>query len=139
MCSIKSFVMYPYLVFFFFFFFLMIRRPPRYTHRYTLFPYTTLFRSLLLLLELRTTRRGAAILPHDGAMDRPAGGALPRANRLALIRDADSGGRHLGLGDRLARGVDGDAQDLLGVVLDLSGRGKMLREFAVAAAKHAAL
>src|SRR2546428_12028049 len=31
-----------YLVFFFFFFFLMIRRPPR----STLFPYTTLFRSL---------------------------------------------------------------------------------------------
>src|SRR5213080_1193718 len=26
------------------FFFLMIRRPPRSTHRYTLFPYTTLFR-----------------------------------------------------------------------------------------------
>src|SRR5213080_5405671 len=28
-----------------FFFFLMIRPPPRSTHRYTLFPYTTLFRS----------------------------------------------------------------------------------------------
>src|SRR5213080_3987147 len=28
-----------------FIFFLMIRRPPRSTHRYTLFPYTTLFRS----------------------------------------------------------------------------------------------
>src|SRR5690554_7902471 len=32
-----------YYLFFFFFFFLMIRRPPR----STLFPYTTLFRSLL--------------------------------------------------------------------------------------------
>src|SRR5213080_5390660 len=29
----------------FFFFFLMIQRPPKSTHRYTLFPYTTLFRS----------------------------------------------------------------------------------------------
>src|SRR6059058_6522488 len=29
----------------FFFFFLMMRRPPRSTRRYTLFPYTTLFRS----------------------------------------------------------------------------------------------
>src|SRR3546814_2111113 len=29
-------------------FFLMIRRPPRSTHTHTLFPYTTLFRSLLL-------------------------------------------------------------------------------------------
>src|SRR6186713_3414324 len=35
----------PCLPFCFFFFFLMIRRPPRSTHRYTLFPYTTLFRS----------------------------------------------------------------------------------------------
>src|SRR5258707_311221 len=35
------------LYFFFFFFFLMIRRPPR----STLFPYTTLFRSLLLTVE----------------------------------------------------------------------------------------
>src|SRR3546814_375550 len=32
--------------FFVFFFFLMIRRPPRSTRTYTLFPYTTLFRSL---------------------------------------------------------------------------------------------
>src|SRR5213080_5057927 len=28
----------------------MIRRPPRSTHRYTLFPYTTLFRSLALTI-----------------------------------------------------------------------------------------
>src|SRR5213080_5252334 len=33
------------LCYFIFFFFLMIRPPPRSTHRYTLFPYTTLFRS----------------------------------------------------------------------------------------------
>src|SRR5213079_3501059 len=31
---------------FFFFFFLMIRRPPRSTQQPTLFPYTTLFRSV---------------------------------------------------------------------------------------------
>src|SRR3546814_15496564 len=35
-----------FFVFFFFFFFLMIRRPPRSTRTDTLFPYTTLFRSL---------------------------------------------------------------------------------------------
>src|SRR3546814_14959759 len=34
-------------IFFFFFFFLMIRRPPRSTRTDTLFPYTTLFRSLI--------------------------------------------------------------------------------------------
>src|SRR5213076_3627477 len=34
-----------------FFFFLMIRRPPRSTRLVTLFPYTTLFRSGLVLLR----------------------------------------------------------------------------------------
>src|SRR6187402_3866885 len=36
-------------IFFFFFFFLMIRRPPRSTRLATLFPYTTLFRSVEVL------------------------------------------------------------------------------------------
>src|SRR3546814_11172503 len=35
----------------FFFFFLMIRRPPRSTRTDTLFPYTTLFRSNLLMID----------------------------------------------------------------------------------------
>src|SRR5256885_14389233 len=39
---------------FFFFFFLMIRRPPR----STLFPYTTLFRSLLWCSRARVSTRG---------------------------------------------------------------------------------
>src|SRR3546814_15052781 len=46
---ILFFVSLPMVIFFlffcFFFFFLMIRRPPRSTLTYTLFPYTTLFRS----------------------------------------------------------------------------------------------
>src|SRR6186713_3618515 len=42
---LKKLRQYLYNIYFFFFFFLMIRRPPRSTHRYTLFPYTTLFRS----------------------------------------------------------------------------------------------
>src|SRR5574338_877968 len=47
-----------YLVFFFFFFFLMIRRPPR----STLFPYTTLFRSLAVMpspIASKCTAHGA--------------------------------------------------------------------------------
>src|SRR3546814_1635230 len=36
-------------MFFLFIFFLMIRRPPRSTRTDTLFPYTTLFRSVILL------------------------------------------------------------------------------------------
>src|SRR6059058_6401090 len=39
-----------FLFFFFFVFFLMIRPPPRSTRLYTLFPYTTLFRSLFQVL-----------------------------------------------------------------------------------------
>src|SRR3546814_20711654 len=38
-----------------FFFFLMIRRPPRSTRTDTLFPYTTLFRSVIAKRELRGT------------------------------------------------------------------------------------
>src|SRR2546427_7730066 len=48
----------------------MIRRPPR----STLFPYTTLFRSALVVLAMlalivRQTRRGAARRPEDADMD----------------------------------------------------------------------
>src|SRR3546814_20599645 len=40
-----------------FFFFLMIRRPPRSTRTDTLFPYTTLFRSLLRVFRQRPGRQ----------------------------------------------------------------------------------
>src|SRR3546814_1290561 len=47
------------------FFFLMIRRPPRSTRTYTLFPYTTLFRSLWprrrLCMALSPVRKGSAV------------------------------------------------------------------------------
>src|SRR3546814_19194287 len=39
--------------------FLMIRRPPRSTRTYTLFPYTTLFRSLKVLEDQMVRRLGA--------------------------------------------------------------------------------
>src|SRR3546814_2789541 len=50
---------------FIFFFFLMIRRPPRSTRTDTLFPYTTLFRSVIRLAlsaSLRWARRAGGIL-----------------------------------------------------------------------------
>src|SRR3546814_9091051 len=59
------------------FFFLMIRRPPRSTRTDTLFPYTTLFRSV----------RPAAVL------------GLPRVRQLCPLQ----GRRHGGRGDGLAR------------------------------------
>src|SRR3546814_14407583 len=46
----------------FFFFFLMIRRPPRSTRTDTLFPYTTLFRSL------QTSSSGPPLLPRQHAV-----------------------------------------------------------------------
>src|SRR3546814_241528 len=55
----------------FFFFFLMIRRPPRSTRTDTLFPYTTLFRSVRRLRRLRQhrapRRRGTDAAAHGGA------------------------------------------------------------------------
>src|SRR3546814_5559958 len=53
------------------FFFLMIRRPPRSTRTDTLFPYTTLFRSLLA-----TGRRDGTIQLIDTALRRPVGPSL---------------------------------------------------------------
>src|SRR3546814_15497717 len=56
-----------------FFFFLMIRRPPRSTRTDTLFPYTTLFRSLwggILLCAGRTAAAGA-VVPHVARRGQP--------------------------------------------------------------------
>src|SRR5205807_10051454 len=51
--SIIFFFFCSFVFFFFFFFFLIIRRPPR----STLFPYTTLFRSLLFRFACELRRR----------------------------------------------------------------------------------
>src|SRR3546814_15118871 len=64
------------------FFFLMIRRPPRSTRTDTLFPYTTLFRSIVVLAELVDGR--------DLESDRPA----PRDDSAAKdVRNARILGR----------------------------------------------
>src|SRR6188474_2800830 len=49
----------------FFFFFLMIRRPPRSTRRYTLFPYTTLFRSGARVVSLSWGGSGGSQAEQD--------------------------------------------------------------------------
>src|SRR3546814_17343824 len=49
-------------------FFLMLRRPPRSTRTYTLFPYTTLFRSLSGLVPWPI---GGQIRPQPIGIDRP--------------------------------------------------------------------
>src|SRR3546814_17509054 len=58
----------------FIFFFLMIRRPPRSTRTDTLFPYTTLFRSLLI---------GHNIIGYDCAViEKLYGLSIPPADKL---------------------------------------------------------
>jgi len=48
-------------------------------------------RFVAAVFQLLAETRGAAILPHDGAVDRLTGGALPHERRLALVGDAERG------------------------------------------------
>src|SRR6184192_4780294 len=62
-------------IIFVFFFFLMIRRPPRSTRRLTLFPYTTLFRSIGGRCQCRHSgrrhQRGARSEEHTSELQSP--------------------------------------------------------------------
>src|SRR5436309_15221600 len=75
------------LSFFLFFFFLMIRRPPR----STLFPYTTLFRSVDILKERGLLSESDAVQPLIGkkssdSEDRKSGSAgMPRPISYAVF------------------------------------------------------
>src|SRR3546814_11642437 len=70
------------------FFFLMIRRPPRSTRTDTLFPYTTLFRSLR---RRRDGRRHWVVRPVEGILE-----AIGRA--IAVISPRFHPGRRRGAG-----------------------------------------
>src|SRR3546814_7175277 len=67
-----------------FFFFLMIRRPPRSTRTDTLFPYTTLFRSRLLL-AVGARRHGAESDQADGRARGAASGGRGEGCGLAAL------------------------------------------------------
>src|SRR3546814_16653506 len=90
-------LVYVYVVYVCVFFFLMIRRPPRSTRTDTLFPYTTLFRSV-------AGGRGDGARP-AGASGRGAagaGGAWPRRHA------GDDRQAPEGRGPRERRGAAGD-------------------------------
>src|SRR3546814_16475469 len=78
---------------FFFFFFLMIRRPPRSTRTDTLFPYTTLFRSLTTAMQGVDTERlsigvvalGTALAGLSGVVAAPLIALSPSMGSSILI------------------------------------------------------
>src|SRR3546814_6371468 len=65
-----------FCVFFTVFFFLMIRRPPRSTRTDTLFPYTTLFRSLEALLIVADTEATLMVSGNGDVMEPEPHGVL---------------------------------------------------------------
>src|SRR3546814_4369493 len=79
----------------------MIRRPPISTRTDTLFPYTTLFRSRILIgfLSLggcRCLRRGIAFLFGGGAFRRPVGDRIDAEHTRHLYRARLQRPRHVG-------------------------------------------
>src|SRR5439155_6159317 len=87
-------------------------------------------------------RGGAAVLPHDGVVDRLAVLPVPHDGGLALNRDADRHevfGRDIAFSQRLARYVALRGDDLARVVLDPAGLWKDLAEPALADCDRAAV
>src|SRR3546814_8771474 len=108
--SISLFVLMFFLSFYFcFFFFLMIRRPPRSTRTDTLFPYTTLFRSV--------GREDRGLPRHVGVVHRNlAGGAKGEEGGVARHR----AGQRDAVGEQgdVAAGRDRAAVDSVGEQTD---------------------
>src|SRR3546814_20907083 len=75
MISYRFYVFFSYS--FLFFFFLMIRRPPRSTRTDTLFPYTTLFRSVKSLRQVKRIKKWVHQLAPKG-VTKPMGKAVEK-------------------------------------------------------------
>lgn len=73
-------------------------------------------------------RLGPGVLPHDGVVNRLAGGLVPHHRRFALVGDADGGDVMPGqvrLGQRGADDLAGVVPDLGGVMLNPAACGKI--------------
>src|SRR3546814_18104291 len=105
--------------FFLFFFFLMIRRPPRSTRTDTLFPYTTLFRSV----GIHVGRGASAALKHvDGEpFEQLAGDQLVAGlgDRLVFLRRQVA---ELVVGGSAGLFHHAEGTDQVGVVVDADAR-----------------
>ena len=91
-------------------------------------------REVARLGELGAQRRGAPVLPDDGAVQRLPGRAVEGHERLALVRDAEGGDPVAPLGQagaELGQGVADGVPDLTGVVLDPAGPGEVLGQLRV--------
>src|SRR3546814_5732696 len=117
------------------YFFLLIRRPPRSTRTDTLFPYTTLFRSLLVELqrtadvrEQPSSRRQAAhagqlaVAAHAVALGTLADHqrVLPVAERSVLLERRHPGEDGAGMDEALRAPLDGLLHVRAGFVYQLS-------------------
>src|SRR3546814_20209961 len=89
------------MLFFFFFFLLIVLRPPRSTLPDTLFPYTTLFRSvgLVALGVLEVVAGELVVVHHAGEVAHDVLLRLvPRSHRVTVAVDEVAGEQRLGLG-----------------------------------------
>ena len=83
-----------------------------------------------------------AVLPDDGAMQRPARAPVPHHCGFALVRDADRGDRMPGVGElglHLGERLERRRPDVVRVVLDPPGLREMLRELTVGPADGGAV
>ena len=91
------------------------------------------------VLELVTRRRGATVLPDDGAVEGGASGPVPGHHRLTLVGDPDRPRHPLLVGEASGhldeRGLDG-VPDLAGVVLHPPGARVVLGQFAIGDVHH---
>ena len=83
-------------------------------------------------LERLAEGGASSVLPHDGPMESLTGTAVPQHHGLALVGDPDRRHRLIQGGQQIRQGGGDGRPDLLGVVLNPPGAGKVLGKLPVA-------